>query len=888
MGKLVLIDGNSIASRAFYALPLLTNKKGLYTNAAYGFTQMIIKILDDIKPDYMLVAFDAGKINFRHTDYAEYKGKREKTPPELSGQYPLIKSILEAFDINYFELVGYEADDIIGTMAKLSKEENIETIIYSGDKDMLQLASETVSIYLTRKGITEVEAYGPKEIMDKYELTPSQIIDLKGLMGDASDNIPGVPGVGEKTALKLLKEYTTVEGVLNNIDNVNGNKLKENLANNKEIALLSKQLATIFREVPMELTLTNLKYNGFDPNKLYTEFTNLEFNTLIERLKINDSIEKTVNTEESKNIEALSISLYTNENKKIWNEILQEKSPLALFTESEFTVDHQYKILGLSLSNGKEQIFITEDQLNDWAELSAWLKDPCSPKYVYDGKKIESALYWNDITLSGLTFDLMLGAYILNPSDGTIELADIAKANGLAGLQSDDTVYGKGAKRAIPGDETLVEHLCRKSNAIFRLTSVLEEQLQESNLIELLEKIELPLSEVLALMEKTGVLIDKERLLKMGEELNERLEELTKEIYQLAGEKFNINSPKQLGEILFDKLQLPIIKKTKTGSSTSADVLEKLEHYHPIISHLLLYRQLGKLHSTYIEGLLKVINPITHKIHTSFNQAITATGRLSSTEPNLQNIPIRLEEGRKIRAAFVPSEPDWKIVAADYSQIELRVLAHIANDTKLIEAFDKDMDIHTKTAMDVFGVTEAEVTSLMRRQAKAVNFGIVYGISDYGLSQNLNISRKDAAQFIETYFSVYTGVQEYMKEIVKKAKSDGYVSTLLNRRRYLPDINHPNFNIRSFAERTAMNTPIQGTAADIIKIAMVNMARIIKEEGLKSRMLLQVHDELIFEVPLDELEQMKTIIKETMEGALKLVVPLKVDMNIGDTWFEAK
>lgn len=887
MGKLVLIDGNSIASRAFYALPLLTNKKGLYTNAAYGFTQMIIRILDDIKPDYMLVAFDAGKINFRHTDYAEYKGKREKTPAELSGQYPLIKSILDAFDINYFELAGYEADDIIGTIAKISEESGIETIIYSGDKDMLQLASEKVSIYLTRKGITEVEAYGPKEIMDKYELTPCQIIDLKGLMGDASDNIPGVPGVGEKTALKLLKEYKTVEGVLDNIDNVNGNKLKENLANNKEQAILSKQLATIFNQVPMDLLLENLKYEGYDPNKLYEELSDLEFNTLIDRLKIRYSVGAATNTEVNNEIEELSISLYDKENIQHWNKILRSGEPLAVFLESEI-VDHHYKIHGLSLSDGSEQVFITVDQLKDWAELVAWFKASDRNKYVYDGKKTELALYWNGLALSGVTFDLMLGAYILNPTDGAIELSDIAKTNGLEGLQSDDIVYGKGAKRTIPDNSALAEHLCRKTNAIYRLTSIIEEQLKDSNLIELLEKIELPLAEVLSLMEQTGVLIDKERLIKMGEELNQRLEDLTQEIYQLAGEEFNINSPKQLGEILFDKLQLPIIKKTKTGSSTSADVLEKLEQHHPIIPHILLYRQLGKLHSTYIEGLLKVINPITNKIHTSFNQAITATGRLSSTEPNLQNIPIRLEEGRKIRAAFVPSEPDWKIVAADYSQIELRVLAHIANDKKLIEAFEKDMDIHTKTAMDVFGVTEAEVTSLMRRQAKAVNFGIVYGISDYGLSQNLNISRKEAAKFIETYFSIYTGVKDYMKEIVKTAKKDGYVSTLLNRRRYLPDINHPNFNIRSFAERTAMNTPIQGTAADIIKIAMVNMARIIKEKKLKSRLLLQVHDELIFEVPPDELEQIKVIVKETMEGALELVVPLKVDINIGDTWYEAK
>ncbi len=880
MGKLVLIDGNSIANRAFYALPLLTNKQGLYTNAVYGFAQIVLKIIDEIKPDYMLVAFDAGKITFRHSDYKEYKGKRLKTPTELSGQFPMMKELLNAFQLKHTELSGYEADDIIGTITKEAEGKDIETIIYTGDKDMLQLASNQVSVYLTRKGITEIDAYSPKEIMDKYQLTPSQIIDLKGLMGDASDNIPGVPGVGEKTALKLLHQYYSVENVLEHIGEIAGKKLKENLEENKEQAILSKQLATIYREVPMEIHLEDTFVQEMEQDKVLELFNKWDFHSLIERLKIERGVEE-------EEIE-ISYQTYSEENKKIWNQLFQRKESLAIHVETDGENVHDYEILGFALSNGKEQIYFTLEEAQKWQEFMEWLQDSTSLKWVYAGKRIEMTLHWNGLACNGMTFDIMLAAYLLNPSDGEITLAEIAKQNEYKGLQADDVFYGKGAKRKIPEKKLLMQHISRKANAIYLIKSQVEEELAVYQLTKLLEEIEMPLSSVLAMMEKYGVLIDKERLYQMSTEINGILEELTKEIYQLADTTFNINSPKQLGEILFDKLQLPVIKKTKTGYSTSADVLEKLEAQHPIIEKILNYRQLGKLHSTYIEGLLKMVHEKTNKIHTSFNQAITATGRLSSTDPNLQNIPIRLEEGRKIRQAFIPSEPNWSILAADYSQIELRVLAHISNDKNLIDAFKHDLDIHTKTAMDIFGVEEEEVTSLMRRQAKAVNFGIVYGISDYGLSQNLNIGRKEAKEFIDKYLSVFSGVKAYMKEIVEKAKKDGYVSTLFNRRRNLPDINNSNFNIRSFAERTAMNTPIQGTAADIIKIAMVKLAHQMEEKGYESRMLLQVHDELIFEVHSDELEQMKALVKETMEHAIELNVPLKVDMNVGPTWYEAK
>ena len=879
MGKLVLIDGNSIANRAFYALPLLTNKKGIYTNAVFGFTQMLLKILADIKPEYILVAFDAGKITFRHSDYKEYKGKRQKTPSELSDQFPLIKDLLTSFKIKYQELEGYEADDIIGTIASEAEKKQIETIIYSGDKDLLQLSSDYITIYLARKGITEVDTYRPQEIMDKYQLTPEQIIDLKGLMGDASDNIPGVPGVGEKTALKLLHEYKSVENVLKHIEQISGNKLKENLSNNQEQALLSKRLATIFKEVPLELTVDDLHFQDYDKQQVYNTLHKLEFHSLIDRLGIEETNEVIENKGEELIIEHRQSS---------WNQKFINGDNLAIHLDySPFDLNG-HNILGIALSDGKEQIFLTLNQLHNWAEMLEWLKDENKSKWAYDSKGIEMALFWQGIQINGIKFDLMLGVYLLNPSDGTITLNQIAANYKYHGLISDESFYGKGAKWKVPEDEKLIEHIARKANAVFSIIPMAEKDLKDNNLFALLLDIELPLAKVLAKMEQTGVLIDTERLRKMGIELTEALSELTEKIYDIAGTEFNINSPKQMGEILFDKLELPVIKKTKTGYSTSADVLEKLEPHHQIIGHILHYRQLGKLYSTYIEGLLKVINPKTGKIHTSFNQAITATGRLSSTDPNLQNIPIRLEEGRKIRQVFIPSETDWLMLAADYSQIELRVLAHISEDKNLTQAFLDDMDIHTRTAMDIFDIEKDKVTSLMRRQAKAVNFGIVYGISDYGLSQNLNISRKEAGEFINKYFNIFFGVKKYMQEIVKKAKKDGFVTTLLNRRRYLPDINSRNFNIRGFAERTAMNTPIQGTAADIIKIAMVRISDILSERKLKSRLLLQVHDELIFEVHPREIVTMKEIVQDTMENAIELSVPLKVDMNVGKTWYESK
>ncbi|UOY94273.1 DNA polymerase I [Ectobacillus sp. JY-23] len=870
--KVVLIDGNSIAYRAFFALPLLNNDKGIHTNAIYGFTMMLMRILEEEKPTHMLVAFDAGKTTFRHTTFGEYKGGRQKTPPELSEQFPFIRELLDAFHIQRYELENYEADDIIGTLAKEAEREGAEVKIISGDRDLLQLVSETTKVAITRKGITEVDEYTPQVLFEKYELTPSQIIDMKGLMGDASDNIPGVPGVGEKTAIKLLKEYKTVEKLYEHLDQVSGKKLKEKLEANKEQAFMSKELATIYTEAPISVRIDDLVYNGYETEHIAPLFQNLGFNSLLGKLDI---------PEEQTELDALSFERVEAFN----DDVLR---PGALIVEVQEDNYHGAAIQGFGIANDTGCYYVPAELGLQSEEFIAWLADETIEKSVFDFKRALVALLWKGLSLRGVSFDLLIAAYLLDPADTDKDFRSVAKMKGAHTVQSDEEVYGKGAKRAVPDEDVLAEHIARKASVLYNVQQSFIDELRANEQYELLTELELPLARVLGHMEYTGITVDKTRLEAMGAELSTRLREIEKDIHECAGETFNINSPKQLGVILFEKLQLPPVKKTKTGYSTSADVLEKLGDQHEIVEKILLYRQLGKLYSTYIEGLLKVIRDDTSKIHTRFNQVLTQTGRLSSTEPNLQNIPIRLEEGRKIRQAFVPSKPGWVIFAADYSQIELRVLAHIAGDEGLITAFRNDLDIHTKTAMDVFGVAQEDVTSNMRRQAKAVNFGIVYGISDYGLSQNLGITRKAAAEFIEKYLESFPGVKAYMSDSVQDAKDKGYVTTLLKRRRYIPELTSRNFNLRSFAERTAMNTPIQGSAADIIKKAMVVMFDTLKQEKMNARLLLQVHDELIFEVPEEEIEKMQRLVPEIMEHAVQLEVPLKVDYNHGATWYDAK
>ncbi|MFS0865236.1 DNA polymerase I [Fredinandcohnia sp. 179-A 10B2 NHS] len=872
--KIVLIDGNSIAYRAFFALPLLNNDKGIHTNAIYGFTMILMRILEQEKPSHILVAFDAGKTTFRHSTFSEYKGGRQKTPPELSEQFPFLRELLDAYKVARYELPNYEADDIIGTLSLQAEKEGYEVKVISGDKDLTQLASENVTVDITKKGITDVDSYTPEFIQEKYGITPERIIDMKGLMGDNSDNIPGVPGVGEKTAIKLLQEFGSLEELLQSVDKVSGKKLKEKLEEHKDQALMSKQLATIYREAPVEINISDIAYDGYDGEQVTKLFKELGFNSLL------DKIEGPV--AEEKPLEEIDFKIV----QEFTDEILTSQA--ALIVEVLDESYHQADIQGFAIANENGNYYISTKLALESEAFQKWAKDKNNKKTVYDAKKSIVALRWKGIELRGTDFDCLIASYILNPSDSTEDIAAIAKVKGITDVNSDEAVYGKGAKRSIPTEDVLAEHLARKAIALSKLEDMFIAELQENEQYNLFTDLEMPLSLILADMESIGIKVDVERLKAMGEELKEHLQELEEKIYELAGEAFNINSPKQLGVILFEKLQLPVFKKTKTGYSTSADILERLAPEHEIIEYILHYRQVGKLQSTYIEGLLKVVHEDTCRVHTRFQQALTQTGRLSSTDPNLQNIPIRLEEGRRIRQAFVPSNKDWLIFAADYSQIELRVLAHIANDENLIDAFSNDLDIHTKTAMDVFHVNENEVTSNMRRQAKAVNFGIVYGISDFGLSQNLGITRKDAGRFIERYFASFPGVKEYMEEIVEECRQKGYVSTLLQRRRYIPEITARNFNVRSFAERTAMNTPIQGSAADIIKKAMIDMAARLKDEKLQAKLLLQVHDELIFEAPEEEIEILKKIVPDVMENTISLKVPLKVDYSYGKTWYDAK
>ncbi|GAA0456381.1 DNA polymerase I [Alkalibacillus silvisoli] len=871
--ELVLIDGNSILYRSFFALPLLSNDQGVHTNAVFGFTRMLLKVLEDHDPSHILVAFDAGKTTFRHETYKEYKGGRQKTPPELSEQFPIVREILDAFGVKYYELDQYEADDIIGTVVKEADQNKQSTTVYSGDKDLLQLASDHTTVSLTRKGITEIDHFTTTTIEEKMGITKEQIIDLKALMGDKSDNIPGVSGVGEKTAIKLLKQFNSLENIYENIDDVSGKKLKENLMNNKDEAFMSRELVTINQNSPIELTLNDLLYEGYQSRELVTAFKSYGFQSLMGQVK-GEEFKEDYEEIDYEVLDYFDSSIVDDNGNMLFVEMLDDNY-------------HEADMIGFSLVNNKGHYFLPTGLIND-DSFKQWLRDQSSSKIVFNKKQLQVAMKWRGIQIEGIEFDLQLAAYIVNPQSHDGDMTSIAHSYGLTEVSYDEEIYGKGAKRQIPNEETYQEHIVRKGLVGLKLYPLLMGELKTNEQQALYYDLEMPLSSVLADMEYTGVKLDLGRLNEMNKDLGERLNDIEAHIHQLAGEEFNINSPKQLGKVLFEDLELPVIKKTKTGYSTSADVLEKLQHEHEIVEEILNYRQLAKLQSTYLEGLLKVVHHDTDKIHTRFNQVLTQTGRLSSIEPNLQNIPIRLEEGRRIRQAFVPSESDSVILAADYSQIELRVLAHIAQDEKLVEAFNNGKDIHSQTAMDVFNVKEDEITDLMRRQAKAVNFGIVYGISDYGLSQSLGITRKEAEQFINKYLESYPGVKSYMDDIVTQAKRDGFIETIMKRRRYLPDINSRNFNRRSFAERTAMNSPIQGSAADIIKQAMLDVVEQLKNQDIEATMLLQVHDELIFEVKKQDAQKLQILIKEAMEQTIDLQVPLVVDSSYGDTWYDAK
>ena len=887
--RLLVIDGNSLIHRAFYALPLLSTKDGIYTNGVYGFLTMLYKIEEDYEYDYISVAFDKKGPTFRHEAFDLYKANRDSTPNELSFQFPILKEILNAMNINQIELDGYEADDIAGTLAKLGEEENMEVILVTGDKDYLQLTSDKTEVLLTKKGITQLEKYDKKRIIEEYGITPEQFIDLKGLMGDQSDNIPGVPGIGEKTGIKLLKEFGTMENLYENIDYVKGKKTKESLIEHKNIAFLSRKLGEIITNVPLELSLDELKVQEPDWEKLEELYNKLEFNSLLSKIP-----EDKLSNKENSNYETKYKIVKNNEYNNIIKEIENSKSfGFKFLFENEHYIKSE--ILGIGIKTEKNPAYFIsflENNIKDFSKtFKPYFESEKIEKYGHMLKMDIFALLKLGINIKNINFDTMIGSYLLNPAQTNYSINELAKEYLNIYGTDEEELLGKGKNKKSFKDlniESQAKYIAMTLDFISKIKEPIKNKIEEQGMKKLYYDIELPLVEVLAHMEFNGFKVDLSVLEELGNEFQIEIDKLTQDIYTLAGKEFNINSPKQLGEILFDKLNLPVIKKTKTGYSTDAEVLDKLKGQHDIINKILKYRQMVKLKSTYIDGLINEINPETGKIHSTFNQTVTNTGRISSTEPNLQNIPIRTEEGRKIRKAFVPESKEYILVDGDYSQIELRVLAHISGDPKMMEAFFHNVDIHTQTASEVFNIPKEEVTPLMRSRAKAVNFGIVYGISDYGLSRDLDISRKEAKEYIDNYLKNYIMVDKYMKDIVNKGKKDGYVETLLNRRRYIPELKSRNFNVRSFGERIAMNTPIQGSAADIIKIAMVKVHRELKNRKLKSRLILQVHDELIIETFKDEVEEVKKVMKDIMENSIKLDIPLKVEISIGENWYETK
>lgn len=885
--KLMVIDGNSLIHRAFYALPLLSTKDGIYTNGVYGFLTMLYRIREEYHTDYICVAFDKKGPTFRHETFDLYKANRDSTPNELVQQFPIIREVLSAMDIAQLELDGYEADDIAGTLAQLGEDKGMEVILVTGDRDYLQLASDNTKVLITKKGITELDEYDREKVIEEYGISPEQLIDLKGLMGDKSDNIPGVPGIGEKTGIKLLKQFGTMENLYDNIDKVGGKKTRESLIEHKNMAILSKTLGKIIRNAPINITIDQLRAGKPDWDKLKELYTSLEFNSLLSKLP-EDEVEL-----EEPNYKTEYIILEGNNFKAVIEAIKEEK---AFYFKFLFEDDNYIKspILGIGIKVGDNTPYYIDfsqnrvDIFKD--EFKKYFESEDIKKYGHMVKMDIFALLHLNIDISNLAFDSVIGQYLLNPAQTDYSINALGKEYlNIYGIDK-ESLLGKGKNKKSYKDlsiDTRAEYIAQSLDLIHGVRKPIMDKIEEYGMDKLYYEVELPLVEVLANMEYHGFTVDLDILNSLGEEFQAQIDRLTEEIYFLAGREFNINSPKQLGEILFDELNLPVIKRTKTGYSTDAEVLDKLKGEHEIIEKILKYRQMVKLKSTYIDGLINVVDKETNKIHSSFNQTVTNTGRISSTDPNLQNIPIKTEEGRKIRKAFIAKNEDYILVDADYSQIELRVLAHISKDPKLIEAFHQDEDIHTKTASEVFHIPKDQVTSLMRDRAKAVNFGIVYGISDYGLSKDLNISRKEAKEYIDNYLKNYKMVKKYMEDIIKMGKEKGYVETLLNRRRYVPELKSRNFNVRSFGERIAMNTPIQGSAADIIKVAMVKVFKELNRRNLKSRLILQVHDELVIEAHKQEVEEVKTIVRDIMENAIELDIPLKVDLKTGVNWYES-
>lgn len=872
--KLLLIDGSSVAFRAFFALyhqiDRFKNTTGLHTNAIYGFHLMLDHLMDRVQPTHILVAFDAGKTTFRTEMYADYKAGRAKTPEEFREQFPYIKDMLAARGIAYYELANYEADDIIGTLDKMAELEDFDVTIVSGDKDLIQLTDQNTVVEISKKGVAEFEEFTPTYLMEKMGITPEQFIDLKALMGDKSDNIPGVTKIGEKTGLKLLLEYGSLEGIYNHIDDMKPSKMKENLINDKEQAFLSKTLATINTQTPITIGLADTVYSGPDIKTLANFYDEMGF-TQFKNALAGDTKAPTFSSQ-FEEVNEVSDQHFSDQD-FFYVEILNDNY-------------HVEDIIGFAW--GTKEVIYASTNL-DLLQTPAFQKALSKPLQTYDFKRVKVLLSHHGIDIPAPSFDSRLAKYLLSTVEDN-QLSTIARLYTDLPLESDDVVYGKGAKRAIPEKDILLGHLAKKIQVLIASKEPMLAKLEEHDQIDLLFDMEQPLANVLAKMEIAGIKVNGGTLAEMALENQAIIDRLTQEIYELAGQEFNINSPKQLGILLFETMGLPLeyTKKTKTGYSTAVDVLERLASISPIVSKILEYRQITKLQSTYLIGLQDYIRK-DGKIHTRYVQDLTQTGRLSSTDPNLQNIPIRLEQGRLIRKAFTPSTDKAVLLSSDYSQIELRVLAHISGDEHLIAAFNEGEDIHTATAMRVFGIeTPEDVTSNDRRNAKAVNFGIVYGISDFGLANNLGIPRKLAKEYIETYFERYPGIKHYMETVIREAKDKGYVETLFKRRRELPDINSRNFNVRQFAERTAINSPIQGSAADILKIAMIHLDKALIEGNFKSKMLLQVHDEIVLEVPESEISAIQQLVKTTMESAIALKVPLLAEESYGKTWYEAK
>lgn len=874
---LIIVDGNSLMNRAFYALPELMNKKGLHTNALYGFANILFKIIDTYQPSHMSIAFDLKAPTFRHLQYKEYKGKRKKMPEELAQQVEPMKQMVDAFGISRLEMQGYEADDIIGTVSKYSESQGYQVYIITGDKDALQLASDKVRVFLTKKGISELEEYGSGEMLLKYGITPQQFVDLKGLMGDKSDNIPGVAGIGEKTGIKLIQEYGSIEGIYQNLENIHG-AVKKKLEAGYEDAILSKNLAKIVLDMPIELSMDELKLRKMDALKLTELFKEFEFGSLLG---------KVMTVEPTRPAEVSSIYRINRDNMHELFSSLDLNSPLFLKIFAREGRIEEKKIGFVFLKNDQKVFAVEEDCVEG---LRALLEDETVLKYGCHMK--EDCLYLRPygISLENLAFDAAIAEYLIDATSSHYDLSDIAVKYSLGSLKSWEDFAGKGKHRRawseIPQEEVM-SYFAFFLDVVQKASEVLLPKIHEDQMDRLFDEIEMPLVKVLADMEYEGIAVDRSILLALKEQFQRIIGDLESSIYEFAKREFNINSPKQLGEVLFEDLRLPVIKKTKTGYSTNAEVLEALYDQHPIIEKIALYRQYTKLQSTYVDGLLKIINPHTGRIHSSFNQTITTTGRISSTEPNMQNIPVRLEIGRELRKVFVSKGGSW-LVDADYSQIELRVLAHISEDDNLIEAFSKEADIHTSTASEVFGVPVDEVSREQRSAAKAVNFGIVYGISDFGLSNNLGIDIKTAKRYIDSYFDRYPKIKTYMEAVVQQAQEKGYVTTVLGRRRYVPEVQSKNFVVRNLGKRLAMNTPIQGSAADIIKIAMVRVYQRLKREKLDSKLILQVHDELLVEAKEQEVEVVRLIVREEMEQAMQLRVKLLAEVESGKSWYETK